>query len=162
MDEQSTPAPIAAQNHEPKNNSARLWLLLLIIPVGVIAYLIMNQPSNNQPVANSANTPAANPITVNYKDGVYNADGKYTSPAGVETVGINLTLKNNVITDAAATVQAVNPASKKWQTTFAAGLKQAVVGQNINSLQLDKISGSSLTTQGFNDALAAIEAQAKS
>ena len=157
MDEQSTPTPAVAPNNEPKKSSANLWLLLLIIPVGIIVYLIM-QPSGNQTASNTAATATA----VNYKDGTYKADGKYTSPAGPETVGISLTLKNNVITDAAATVEATNKISVKWQTAFAAGLSQAVVGKNISDVQLDKVSGSSLTPQGFDDALTTIEAQAKS
>lgn len=159
MDEQSAQAPAVTPNNEPKKSSANLWLLLLIIPIGVIAYLIMNQPAaNNQATGNASNTAES----VNYKDGTYKADGKYTSPAGAETVGISLTLKNNVITDASATVEATNKISVKWQTAFMAGLSQAVIGKNINSLQLDKVSGSSLTPQGFNDALTSIEAQAKS
>jgi hypothetical protein len=43
-----------------------------------------------------------------------------------------------------------------------ADYKQYVVGKKIDEVQLTKVSGSSLTPQGFNDALAKIKAEAKS
>jgi hypothetical protein len=44
---------------------------------------------------------------------------------------------------------------------FVSGYKQYVVGKNIASIHLDRVSGSSLTGAGFNAALARIEIEAK-
>jgi hypothetical protein len=46
------------------------------------------------------------------------------------------------------------------QTDFAANYKTQVIGKKIEGLELSKISGSSLTPKGFNDALEKIRSQA--
>ena len=122
-------------------------------------------PSVPQPPLVQEN-PATNPPTesvsaVNYKDGTYEATGAYRSPAGAETVPVKLTLKDGVITSVTVTPTATNPKSVRFQGLFIGGVNAAVVGKNINEVNLDKVSGSSLTPKGFNDALAQIKAQAK-
>jgi hypothetical protein len=96
-----------------------------------------------------------------YKDGAYSADGTYTSPNGQETVGVQLTLSSGSVSDASITVHASNPMSKKFQEEFAGGIKAAVVGKKLDELNVSKVSGSSLTGGGFNQALEAIKTQAK-
>ena len=44
---------------------------------------------------------------------------------------------------------------------FASGFKALVVGKKITDVNLDKVSGSSLTSGGWNEAITKIEAQAK-
>jgi uncharacterized protein with FMN-binding domain len=95
-----------------------------------------------------------------YKDGTYSADGVYTSPAGAEHLPVTLTLKADVVTDAKVTVVATNQKSKYMQQQFADGFKQYVVGKKLNDVNVGKVSGSSLTGIGFNDAVAKIKAQA--
>lgn len=51
--------------------------------------------------------------------------------------------------------------SRKYMSKFSSGYKSLVVGKNISTLSLGKVSGSSLTGKGFNDALSKIKAQAK-
>lgn len=101
----------------------------------------------------SAGTPA-------YKDGTYSAAGKYNSPAGEEELDVTLTLKKDIVVDAKVTEKAVNKISLRMQDQFAAGYKQYVIGKNIKDIQITKVSGSSLTPQGFNDAVAKIKVQA--
>jgi hypothetical protein len=96
-----------------------------------------------------------------YKNGTYTADGAYGSPAGPEHVSVTLTLKGDIVTDAAVTGEATNQASIKYQAKFISGYKEYVIGKNITTIQLDKIAGSSLTPAGFNAAVAKIEAQAQ-
>lgn len=96
-----------------------------------------------------------------YKDGTYTAVGTYISPGGDEEVGVTLTLKDNVITDATVEPKATRPNSVKFQGVFNENYKQFVVGKNINKVKLDKVSGSSLTPQGFMNALKQIKSQAK-
>lgn len=106
-------------------------------------------------------TPSLVTPSAAYKDGTYSATGKYTSPAGPEELGVTVTLKNNIVTDANVETKATAKRSMQMQQMFADNYKQFVVGKNINELNLGKISGSSLTPEGFNNALAQIKAQAK-
>ena len=96
-----------------------------------------------------------------YKDGTYSATGSYMSPGGEDQIAITLTLKNDIITDVSATPEAGDGMSMRYQNKFISGYKQYVVGKNISDVHLTKVSGSSLTPGGFNDALAQIKAQAK-
>jgi uncharacterized protein with FMN-binding domain len=108
-------------------------------------------------------TPVVEPkkTTSVYKDGTYTATGSYMSPGGQDEIGVTLTLKGDVVTDVSATEMANDPRSKQYENMFIGGFKQYVVGKNIATLSLTKVSGSSLTPKGFNDALAKIKAQAK-
>ncbi|MBP9828200.1 calcium-binding protein [Patescibacteria group bacterium] len=107
------------------------------------------------------NANGTNTTNNSYKDGTYSATGDYISPGGPETVGITLTLENGIITAASAEVQATLPASVNWQTQFSNGLSAAVVGKSLDEVKLDKVSGSSLTPSGFNEAVAEIKTEAK-
>lgn len=95
-----------------------------------------------------------------YKDGTYNANGNYVSPEGQESIGVTLTLQNDVIVKADAVAQAHDKNSKAFQAMFIDGFRTQVVGKKITEVHLTKVSGSSLTPKGFNDALAKIEVQA--
>ena len=95
-----------------------------------------------------------------YKNGTYVATGSYVSPGGLEEVGVKLILKDDIITDVYFESKAVLPTSKKMQEMFGDNYKPMVVGKKISELKLGKISGSSLTPVGFNDAIAKIEVQA--
>ncbi len=95
-----------------------------------------------------------------YKDGTYSTVGTYKSPAGPEEIGVTVTLKNDIITDVTVVPKATAIKSKVMQADFIANYKTMVVGKNIAGLNLGKVSGSSLTPKGFNDAIDKIEAQA--
>lgn len=96
-----------------------------------------------------------------YQDGEYMAVGAYTSPGGGETIDVSLTLEDNVITNVSVTSNAKLPISKKYQKDFVGGFEDQVVGKNIDEVQLDVVSGSSLTPIGFNNALEQIKAEAQ-
>lgn len=95
-----------------------------------------------------------------YKDGTYSATGSYSSPGGNERVDVKVTIKNGEITDADVTARAASPTSSQYQDQFIAGYKQQVVGKNVDEVSLSTVSGSSLTPQGFNEALEVIKQQA--
>ncbi len=95
-----------------------------------------------------------------YTNGEYSASGNYISPGGPEEVGVTLTLERDMITDVTFTERAVNPISKNFQKMFADTYKPFVVGRSIDDVSLTKISGSSLTPQGFQDALRKIKTDA--
>lgn len=96
-----------------------------------------------------------------YKDGTYGADGEYVSPAGQEHVGVTVTLKNDVVTDVTFEPRATVSTSVRFQGMFASGYKIFVVGKKIDDVRLDKVSGSSLTSTGFNDAIDQVKAAAQ-
>ena len=126
-------------------------VIVLIIAVGVWYY--------RQGKTEAVDT---TPVVIqSYKDGTYSSTGAYTSPAGKEEVGVSLTLKNNIITDVTFTPKATNEVSIKLQGMFSTGYKELVVGKDINTVTLDKVSGSSLTPKGFNDAIEKIKLEAR-
>jgi hypothetical protein len=97
-----------------------------------------------------------------YKNGTYQAIGNYTSPGGSEEIDVSLTLTDGVVSEAVVTPKATRPTSKVKQQDFADNYKVLVVGKSIDELNLGKVSGSSLTPKGFNDAVEKIKAQAQS
>ena len=106
--------------------------------------------------------PVVPPSTTTYKNGTYSAIGNYGSPGGSETINVELTFSNDVITSANVISNATRPASINWQEAFISGYKPFVVGKKIDEVILTKVSGSSLTPKGFNEALAEIKVQAHS
>lgn len=96
-----------------------------------------------------------------YKNGTYTATGSYGSPGGQEQIAVTLTLANDIITSSSVTPEAGDRTSLRYQNAFISGYQQYVVGQNIASVNLTYVSGSSLTPIGFDNALASIKSQAK-
>jgi hypothetical protein len=146
--------------------------IIVIVVAGIIGYQSMHKPQS----ADATNV-AAQPTTAQtvqatteptvsqksaYKDGKYSAVGDYVSPGGAEQLGVTLTIANGIVTDSDVTVKATRPESKERQTDFAEHYKTEVVGKSLADLQLGKVSGSSLSPKGFNDAVDKIKAEAKS
>lgn len=96
-----------------------------------------------------------------YKNGTYTVVGNYTAPSGPEEIGVTITLEGDVITAAEVESKSENPTSQKLQGIFIENFKPQVVGKSIDEVQLDKVSSSSLTPKGFNDALEKVKAEAK-
>ena len=129
------------------------------------------QPVASTPVTTPVTTPVpptpATPVThtthsSTYKDGTYTVTGSYDSPAGMESIKVAVTLTNDIVTSATVTPLAEDRESAHYQKLFINGYSSLVVGKNISTVKLGRVSGSSLTPVGFNSALAQIEAQAKS
>ncbi|BDI23307.1 FMN-binding protein [Herbiconiux sp. L3-i23] len=95
-----------------------------------------------------------------YADGTYEAEGSYRSPGGNETVQVSITLEDDVVTAVTVTPTATSGNSKQYQTAFAGGIADVVVGKDIDELDVSKVSGSSLTSGGFNEAVETIKADA--
>jgi uncharacterized protein with FMN-binding domain len=105
-----------------------------------------------------AAAPAAGSST--YTDGTYEATGGYTSPNGQEEIDVSLTLEGDVITAVTVTPEATNPNSVNYQTQFADGIADVVVGKDIDEITVDRVAGSSLTSGGFNEAVETIKSDA--
>ena len=99
--------------------------------------------------------------TSNYKDGTYTAPGTYVSPGGTEHISVTMTLAKNIVTAVKVTTVQADPTARGYEQLFEGGISAAAVGKNINTLNIGVVAGSSLTSMGFNKALAKIKADAK-
>lgn len=95
-----------------------------------------------------------------YRDGEYSATGSYNTPGGEQSIGVTVTLSNSVITALTIDNDHTTGPSKQFQDQFKSGIDELVIGKNINDLDVSKVSGSSLTSRGFNQAIAEIQGEA--
>jgi len=159
-------------NKSKKNPYLGMGVVVIAI-VAILAVGAITSQSRNKSATSMTASPAgaqhmqttANPAMMaandSYKNGEYSVIGSYVSPGGAEEVGVNLTIEDNIITAVEFEPKATRPISVKFQGIFAENYNEFVVGKNINEVKLDKVSGSSLTPKGFNDALDKIKAEAK-
>jgi uncharacterized protein with FMN-binding domain len=148
---------------------AALAAIIILAAVAGGYFLMQNRgasttvESNNTPESGNegtTDTTEENNGPSSYKDGTYEAVGSYSYHSGTEEVGVNVTLANGIIEDVEVEQMAKAPVSKTMQADFAANYKTEVVGKNIDDVNLGKVSGSSLTPKGFNDALEQIKTEA--
>ncbi|MBX3195514.1 MAG: hypothetical protein KF727_10535 [Microbacteriaceae bacterium] len=95
-----------------------------------------------------------------YADGTYTADGSYQAPSGTESITVELTLADDTVTGITVTPHATDATAKGMQSAFAGGIAAQVVGQDIDTLEITRVAGSSLTSGGFKIAIEAIKEQA--
>lgn len=148
----------------------------LILPVVISAlivfsavgyYLYQNSssisPSQNQQTSDTTQNEVQSSVSgAKYQSGNYSKSGKYVTPGGEREIDVQLTLSDGIITDITVTPKAEDATSKRFQGEFEANYKTMVVGKNIDEVALTKVSGSSLTPKGFNDALEKIKVEAGS
>ena len=115
------------------------------------------------PAPTPAPSPSPTPVTTStkYKSGSYTAEDDYVTPGGVETLSVAVTIKVDLVSAASFTANPGGPISKQFQAKFKAGYTKLVVGKNIDKVSLTVVNGSSLTPNGFMDALAKIKGKAK-
>ncbi|HSA84410.1 MAG TPA: hypothetical protein VLF20_06030 [Patescibacteria group bacterium] len=161
------------QQAPAKNNAiipVAILALLLIVAVGYFVTQGNTQQTNStQTVAEQQTTPAptvtsdATEATGSaYQDGEYAVVGNYISPGGPREIDVTVTLKDGIIVDSTFVGHATDPNSKRFQGEFGADYKTQVIGKPIDEVLLTKVSGSSLTPKGFNDAIEKIKAEAQS
>jgi uncharacterized protein with FMN-binding domain len=97
-----------------------------------------------------------------YKDGTYTEPGTYVSPGGTEHISVTLTLAKNIITALKVTTVEADPTATGYEQLFEGGITAKTVGKDLNTVNIGVVAGSSLTSMGFNKALAAIKADATS
>jgi FAD:protein FMN transferase len=115
--------------------------------------------------SSASNTSVAAPASPSsrrskYADGTYNATGQYGSLPS--SIGVSVTLVDDVISAVTVTPHATDPTSLDYQTRFAQAVPALVVGRNIDEVNLSKVAGSSGTPDGFNAAIQQIKAKARS
>lgn len=154
--------------------------LKFVAPISVVAVIIIaavvvyatQMKSSSETAKQTAPTEVVEEVTTSnevmtqevspFKDGTYEVTGNYVSPGGPRDIDVTVTLKDGVITDSTFVGKATDPASKRFQGEFAEGYKAMVIGKPLEGLEVAKVSGSSLTPKGFNDALDKIREEAKS
>ena len=141
-----------------KKPSPAIITLIAVVLIGVsttgIVLMLPRKEANNNPQPQSAPTKS-------YKDGIYDAQGYYPTPGGMESIDITVTLGKDVIKDISLIQQGKTETAKDFQSRFASGYKDQVVGKKISEVKLTRVAGSSLTPIGFNDALDQVEEDAK-
>jgi|GEM_PF-5008723 len=106
-------------------------------------------------------TAPAEPTTM-YQNGNFSSQGNYFSPAGSESIEVSFTIDNDVVTAVTVTPSATDSTSAQYQAFVRDAAAGLVVGKNLSEIGgFDKISTSSLTTNGFNSAVEAIKSQAQ-
>lgn len=147
--------------------TALALLIVVFVIVGGLAMSKDNEKGETSEEGSTSTSHSAAPqtpavsSTATFKDGTYKATASYGSPAGNQDITINVTLKDGKIADTSAVAGATDETAKDYQMQFIDGYKSQVVGKDIKSVNLTRVSGSSLTPNGFNDAIRQIEQQAK-
>ncbi len=149
-----------------KNNKFILPIAgVIVIAVAILAFNgsgLKEQKNSTSPNPSPSAVVSEKKIAVNYRNGQYKAVGSYVSPGGPREIEVVLTLEDGTIVDSVFVGNATDPASKRFQGEFSDNYKTFVIGKNIDEISLTKVSGSSLTPKGFNDAVEKIKAEARS
>jgi uncharacterized protein with FMN-binding domain len=117
--------------------------------------------SNTASISNASAATSSTSQSSSYKDGTYTADAQYQSPGGIEGITVKLTVSGGVVTESSITTDPSEREAVEYQGKFSSGYKALVVGKPLNSINLSRVSGSSLTSEGFNSAVAKIKQQAQ-
>lgn len=120
---------------------------------------------NTSQTSGTSGTPSndtTSPSSGSYTDGTYSASGSYRTPETTETINVTLTLEDGVVTTASVQQKPQDKESEEYQSAFRSNYKPSVVGKKIDDINLSRVSGSSLTSNGFNKALEDIKKQAQS
>ncbi|HSD55626.1 MAG TPA: FMN-binding protein [Candidatus Saccharimonadales bacterium] len=161
-------------NKSDKNKQIIATLVVLVVVVlivmGTKAIGSKDDTSNTASIQSSTSSESATESStavsdgseaVSFEDGTYSATGSYTSPGGSQQIEVSVTISNGRVTSTSATEKASDSQSQSFQEDFISGYKSQVVGKSLDSIDLSRVSGSSLTSQGFNDAIEQIKDQAK-
>jgi uncharacterized protein with FMN-binding domain len=141
-----------------KNNSNYIIIGLSVVAISGLALAGVAYMSNQS----SGNTNGQSEKTnKTYKDGLFKANGSYRTPGGVEEISIEVNIKDGIIEDVKFVNIAKDQTSIEYQNKFIEGAKVQIVGKKIDNVSLSRVSGSSLTGAGFNDAINKIKSESK-
>ena len=96
-----------------------------------------------------------------YRDGTYTAGGSYQTPETVEKISVSLTIHDDTVTAVKVTGDPQAAETRHYQAQFIGGIAAQVVGKKLDAISVSRVSGSSLTSKGFTQALDTIRAEAK-
>lgn len=171
-------------NTEPRKLSPAVISIIVVAMIAIISGAVYTVTNNNTSTteastgtssastvtdtsssssSSSANSNTEDPTSStssNYKDGTYSDTASYYTPDGSEDIKVTLVIANGTVTSASIENSGNDRESAMYQQRFAASYTSYVVGKSIDSLQLSRIAGASLTTDGFNSAIEAIRTDA--
>lgn len=78
----------------------------------------------------------------------------------MESISATLTLADGVVTDVEVQGNPAARESRQYQGQFISGVDEVVDGVPLDDLNVTRVAGSSLTSGGFNQAVASIKEQA--
>jgi uncharacterized protein with FMN-binding domain len=156
-----------------QENKAKLLGLVVIGLLalgGTGAVIVLNKQENTQPTEGATAPEQSTAVEAdssesttqssnNYRDGEYSADGSYRTPGGNETITVTLSLKDNAVTAVSVDGNGTGE-SAEYQAMFKQGISKEVIGKKIDQINVSRVSGSSLTSTGFNNAIDTIEREA--
>lgn len=116
--------------------------------------------SGDGTTADGTTTDGTGSTDASYADGTYTAEGTYSTPESVETITVTVTLKDDKVTEVEVTGDPQKAESRQYQSQFIGGISAEVVGKDIDQISVSRVAGSSLTSSGFNAAIAEIKQQA--
>ncbi|WP_226531668.1 FMN-binding protein [Microbacterium paraoxydans] len=144
-----------------RKGSAILGIAGLFVLAGCSGSADAESPAEDGATADTGSSSSSGgDSTGNYADGTYTADGSYQTPETVEQISVTLTLADGVVTDVEVTGDPKAPETEQYQGQFIAGIADEVEGVALDELNVSRVAGSSLTSGGFNDAVASIKEQA--
>lgn len=139
-----------------RKGSALLGVAGLLVLAGCSGTGDAQTPSTGDDGTSSDSTAASG----EYKDGTYEADGSYQTPETVETISVTLTIADGVVESVEVTGDPKARETEQYQGQFIDGISDEVVGKSLDEIEVSRVAGSSLTSGGFNEAVASIKEQA--
>jgi uncharacterized protein with FMN-binding domain len=153
---------VVADHIKAETSSGKSGLKTSSMQSSAVTVTPVPAPSNSAATTTATPTATTTPtLATTYKNGTYSFTSDYAVPHGDEQIRVSLTIQNDTITDSSITNSENDGTSASYQQDFASVYKNYVVGKKVSGLKLNRISGASDTTIGFNDALARIASQAK-
>jgi len=145
----------------PSNSATRPPVIARLGPIGAAGLgLLALAGCASNPADGGTDGSTGGDTSATYADGTYSASGSYTAPSGQEHVEVELTLEGDTVTAVTVTPTATDHQAAGFQQQFAEGIAAEVVGKDIDSLDVSRVAGSSLTSGGFNAAVDTIKAEA--
>ena len=157
----------SAQSGGGAGKAVGVIIVIVIIAIAAFAYeqhaKQKTETAMTPPIKKSTMQPTSAQMAQSMlKDGTYTAEGDYITHVGQKHIKVTITLKKDIITSADVVNEADDRMSQHFQDSFIGGYKPEVIGKDITQVHLSKVAESSLTPNGFNDALTKIEKQAQS
>lgn len=143
-------------------------LIIGIAITGAFIILFKSPTASNTTNSLSLNESTIDPNTLGinsnskiFKDGTYSADGPYFAPGGLESINVSVTVSKGVVSSVNITGSSSDRRSNQYIETIKQIIANLIVGKPLDQAYPDaKLTGASLTAQGFNTALDNIIKQA--
>lgn len=140
-------------------------LAIVVIAIGFTFLQPNKKPVTEETTRTTAtNTPTTEVVTQtnDYQNGAHVATITYLTPIKNEyRLDVSLILENDIVTDAQIIYSQgaeKDPNAQRFETAY----RTEVIGKDIDTINLSRVGGASLTTGAFNNALADIKTDAKS